>query len=124
MCKLNLMNGVIEMSKFIENVKSYLDIRNIRQTYVSIMTGWDKSRVSKVLSGTIDLKESEAEFLAKALGHDMSYFLTDSIEQFKELEKNGQLAFYAGTLEDEDKKTADKLVEMFRFYDALTMIEI
>ena len=61
------MNGVIKMSKFIESVKDYLNVRNIRQTYVSLMTGWDKSRVSKVLNGT---------------------------------------------LEEEDKKIADKLVEM------------
>ena len=114
----------MEMSKFIENLKKYLENRKIRQTYVSLMTGWDKSRVSKILSGTIDLKESAAEFLAKALGHDMSYFLTDFSDQYKEQAVNGQLAFFAGTLNDEDKKTADKLVEMFRFYDALTMIEI
>ena len=112
------------MSKFIENVKKYLDVRKIRQTYVSLMTGWDKSRVSKILSGTIDLKESEAEFLAETLGHDMEYFLSDSVEEFEELETNGQLAFFAGTLKEQDKKTADKLVEMFRFYDALTMNEI
>ena len=48
------------MSKFIENVKNYLDVRNIRQTYVALMTGWDRSRVSKVLSGTIELKESKS----------------------------------------------------------------
>ena len=112
------------MSKFIENVKNYLDVRNIRQTYVSLMTGWDKSRVSKVLNGTIELKESEAEFLAKALGHDMTYFLVGSAEKYKEIENNEKLAFFAGTLEEEDKKIADKLVEMFRFYDALAMIEM
>lgn len=112
------------MSKFIENLKKYLEVRNIRQTYVSLMTGWDKSRVSKVLSGTIELKESEAEFLANALGHDMTYFLSGSIEQYRELATNGQLAFFAGTLKDEDKETADKLIEMFRFYDALTMIKM
>lgn len=112
------------MSKFIENVKNYLNVRNIRQTYVSLMTGWDKSRVSKVLNGTIELKESEAEFLAKALGHDMAYFLVDSVEEYIESEDNGQLAFFAGTIEDDDKKLADKLVEMFRFYDALTMFEM
>ena len=50
------------MSKFIDGVKNYLNVRNIRQTYVSLMTGWDKSRVSKVLNGTIELKESEANF--------------------------------------------------------------
>ena len=121
---ISLERGLMEMSKFIENLKKYLENRKIRQTYVSLMTGWDKSRVSKILSGTIDLKESEAEFLAKALGHDMSYFLTDFSDQYKEQAVNGQLAFFAGTLNDEDKKTADKLVEMFRFYDALTMIEI
>lgn len=112
------------MSKFIESVKDYLDVRNIRQTYVSLMTGWDKSRVSKVLNGTIELKESEAEFLAKALGHDMTFFLASSVEEYREIDGNGQLAFFAGTLEEEDKKIADKLVEMFRFYDALTMIEM
>lgn len=112
------------MSKFIENVRNYLNVRNIRQTYVSLMTGWDKSRVSKVLNGTIELKESEAEFLAKALGHDMTYFLVSSVDEYRENEDNGKLAFYAGTIEDDDKMIADKLVEMFRFYDALTMIEI
>lgn len=112
------------MSKFIESVKNYLNVRNIRQTYVSLMTGWDKSRVSKVLNGTIELKESEAEILAKALGHDMAYFLVSSVEKYRENEDNGQLAFFAGTIEEEDKKIADKLVEMFRFYDALAMIEM
>ena len=112
------------MSKFIENVKIYLDVRNIRQTYVSLMTGWEKSRVSKVLNGTIELKESEAEFLAKALGHEMAYFLSDSVKEYRKFEDNGRLAFFAGTLAEDDKKTADKLVEMFRFYDALTMVEM
>lgn len=112
------------MSKFIENVKNYLNVRNIRQTYVSLMTGWDKSRVSKVLNGTIELKESEAEFLAEALGHDMTYFLVSSVEEYRENEDNGQLAFFAGAIEEDEKKIADKLVEMFRFYDALTMIEM
>lgn len=112
------------MSKFIENIKNYLEVRNIRQTYVSLMTGWEKSRVSKVLNGTIELKESEAEFLAEALGHDMTYFLAGSVEKYREIEDNGQLAFFAGKLSEEDKRIADKLVEMFRFYDALTMIEM
>ncbi len=112
------------MSRFIENVKNYLDVRNIRQTYVSLMTGWDKSRVSKIFSGTIELKQSEAEFLAKSLGYDMAYFLTASTAQYRELEENGQLAFFAGALGENDKKTADKLVEMFRFYDALAKIEM
>ena len=112
------------MSKFIENVKNYLNVRNIRQTYVSLMTGWDKSRVSKVLNGTIELKESEAEFLAKALGHDMTYFLGNFVEEYRENEDNEQLAFFAGKIEEDDKKIADKLVEMLRFYDALTMIEM
>ena len=88
------------------------------------MTGWEKSRVSKVLNGTIELKESEAEFLANALGHEMTYFLSDSVKEYRKFEDNGRLAFFAGTLAEDDKKTADKLVEMFRFYDALTMVEM
>lgn len=81
------------MRKFVENMKKYLENRKIRQTYVSLMTGWDKSRVSKILNGTIDLREAEAEFLSKALGYDMSYFLTDFSDQYKEPAVNGQLVF-------------------------------
>lgn len=112
------------MSMFIENVKNYLEAKSIRQTYVSLVTGWDKTKVSKILSGAIELKETEAELLAKSLGHDMSFFLSDTVRHYRNLDVNGQPAFYAGTLQDEDKKTADKLVEMFRFYDALTTIGI
>ena len=54
----------------------------------------------------------------------MTYFLDSSVEEYKAIENNGQLAFFAGTLGEEDKKIADKLVEMFRFYDALAMIEM
>lgn len=103
------------MSKFIENLKKYLENRKIRQTYVSLMTGWDKSRVSKILSGTIDLKESEAEFLAKALGHDMSYFLTDFSDQYKEQAVNGQLAFLAGTLTMRIKRRLINWLRCFAF---------
>lgn len=42
--------------------EKYLENRKIRQTYVSLMTGWDKSRVSKILSGTIDLKNQKPSF--------------------------------------------------------------
>lgn len=112
------------MSKFIENVKEYLDVRNIRQTYVSLMTGWNKSKVSKILNGTVELKESEAELLAKALGHDVTFFIDGTVEEYREIEENGQLAFFAGKIQDDDKRIADKLVEMFRFYDALTMVEM
>ena len=34
---------------------------------------------------------------------------------------NGAISFFAGHLSSDDKKTADKLIEMFRFYDALTI---
>ena len=54
----------------------------------------------------------------------MTYFLANSVEEYSEIQDNGQLAFFAGTLEEDDKKIADKLIEMFRFYDALTMIEM
>ena len=71
---------------------------------------------------TCQINDSEAEFLAKALGHDMTYFLVNYVEEYRKIEDNKQLAFFAGTLEEGDKKIADKLVEMFRFYDALTTI--
>lgn len=112
------------MSKYIENVKRYLETRSIKQNYVALVTGWDKSKVSKVLKGTTELKQAEAEQLSEALGHDMVYFLEGTPAKFKAQVSSEHIAFFAGQLEKDDKIVADRLTEMFRFYDAIAHVDM
>lgn len=109
---------------FINNINEYLKQRKIKHNYIALMTGWDKSKISRLLSGKADLKWNDMEILAKALGHDIIYFMEDKFKMEDNENRSGQIAFFAGNLQDDDKKTADKLVEMFRFYDALTSLDL
>ena len=44
------------MGNYIENVRLYLKERGIKQNYVELMTGWEKSRISRLLNGETDIK--------------------------------------------------------------------
>ncbi len=108
------------MGNYIENVRLYLKERGIKQNYVELMTGWEKSRISRLLNGETDIKYDDMEQLAKALGQDVIFFLGDKEQMRVKNKAHGSISFFAGHLSSDDKKTADKLIEMFRFYDALT----
>lgn len=112
------------MNIFIRNVNQFLDERNIKQNYISMLTGWDKSKVSRILNGGKDITYSEMETLAEALGQDIEFFMGNTEDMRVKNTTREQIACFAGQLEDDDLETAHLLVELFQFYDALTGVEI
>lgn len=111
------------MNKFISNINEYLKSKGIKNSYVSLITGWDKSKVSRILSGEVDIKMDDADLLARALGKETGFFLRDE-DVISDINTPQQFAFYAGHLEQKDKIVAKRLQEMFRFYDSLTDLEV
>ena len=109
---------------FVDNINYYLKHRGIKHNYITLMTGWDKSKISRLLSGNTDLKWNDIVSISNALGHDVNYFINNEFDLERNEGGSGQIAFFAGNLQDEDRKIADKLIEMFRFYDALTSIQL
>ncbi|SEL96296.1 hypothetical protein SAMN04487770_12210 [Butyrivibrio sp. ob235] len=112
------------MNKFIKNINIYLKERKIKNAYITLVTGWEKSKVSRVLSGEADLKMDDAELLATSLGKDMNFFLGSPDDMVLSSAGGESLAFYAGKLGKNDKEIAHSLLDMFKFYDALTNLEI
>lgn len=112
------------MTKFIKNLNVFLKDRKIKNAYISLITGWEKSKVSRILNGDVDLKMDDAELLATSLGKDVLFFLNDDETVYYSTKENEQMAFYAGHLEKHDKKIAADLLDMFRFYDALTDLRV
>lgn len=107
------------MSKFISNVKEYMRINHIKQNYIALMTGWDKSKVSRVLALENKPREDEMEALADAFGKTIEFFLSDeSLRQYSLATDNG-VKFFAGNLNENDTQVANKLLEMLRYYDAI-----
>ena len=43
------------MTKYIENVNMYLSVKKIKQTYISLKTGIDTKKLSRILTGIQDV---------------------------------------------------------------------
>ena len=62
------------MSMFIENVNRYLSQMKIKQTFVSLKSGIDTKKLSRILTGVQDINSTDMERIAKALGQKTEYF--------------------------------------------------
>ncbi len=112
------------MSIFINNINAYLGERKIKQNYVSLVTGWTTSKVSRILSEKNNISDDDKQVLAEALGYDINFFMGDESDMMLKPNMNSQLAFFAGDISKEEKKTAASLVDMFRFYDSIVNLQM
>ncbi len=112
------------MNIFINNIKTYLDERKLRQNYVSLITGWSTAKVSRILKGESGISDEDKTVLAEALGFDVRFFMGNNDDMKLKPQVNSQLAFFAGDVTEEEKKTASSLVDMFRFYDSIVNLQM
>lgn len=68
------------MTKYIANVNTYLTQMKIKQTYISLKTGIDPKKLSRILTGAQDVSGTDMEKIADALGKKMEFFLGDSFD--------------------------------------------
>ena len=111
------------MKTFIENINEYLKGKSIKNSYVSMITGWDKSKVSRLLNGEVDIRMDDAEQLAKALGKDLAFFLGEREQFLQHIHRPHQFVFYAGHLENSDRVLAKNMLNLFRYYDSLVDLD-
>lgn len=101
------------MTKYIENVNVYLSQMKIKQTYISMKTGIDTKKLSRILTGTQDISGTDMEKIANALGHKLEFFLSDSfrVPQISDYVPE-KIAFYAGNPTDKQDEIAEKLEKL------------
>lgn len=101
------------MTRYIENINVYLSQMKIKQTYVSLKTGIDTKKLSRILTGVQDVSGTDMEKIAKALGKKVEYFLSDdfSIPQTSEFMVE-KIAFYAGNPTKKQDEIAEKLEKL------------
>ena len=56
------------MTKFISNVNKYLSEMKIKQSYLSMVTGIDKNKMSRLLTGSQEESGTDMEKIARGLG--------------------------------------------------------
>lgn len=67
------------MTKFIKNVNHWLTEKGIKQTYISMQSGIDAKKLSRLLTGVQDITATDMEKIASALGKDISFFLQEEL---------------------------------------------
>lgn len=106
------------MTKYIENVNTYLSQMKIKQTYVSMKTGIDTKKLSRILTGTQDVSGTDMEKIARALGKKTEYFFDDNffVPRINEFLPE-KIAFYAGNPTDKQDEIAGKLEKLMANID-------
>lgn len=113
------------MTNFIKNVKHYLKEMKIKQSYLSLITGMDKNKVSRILSGIQEESGSDMELIAKALGKKIEYFLAeDLLIQGIGDHSETRIAFYTGEPTCEQEKMAKLLIEFMENIDEILSADI
>ena len=106
------------MTKFIENINTYLSQMKIKQTYISLKTGIDTKKLSRILTGAQDISATDMEKIAKALGQKTEYFLNDSftVPQINTSIPE-KILFYAGNPTAKQDEIAEKLEKLMENMD-------
>lgn len=102
--------GECDMTKYIENVNVYLSQMKIKQTYLSLKTGIDTKKLSRILTGAQDISGTDMEKIASALGQKVEFFVSDdfNIPKINEFMPE-KIAFYAGNPTAKQDEIAEKL---------------
>ncbi len=112
------------MTRYIENVNAYLSQMKIKQTYVSLKTGIDTKKLSRILTGTQDISGTDMEKISDALGQKPEFFLSGEfiVPQINEFLPE-KIAFYAGNPTEKQEGMADKLVKLMENVDEVLSAE-
>ena len=106
------------MTKFIKNVNTYLSQMKIKQTYISLKTGIDTKKLSRILTGAQDINSTDMEKISNALGQKTEFFLSDTfhVPQIDAFMPK-KIAFYAGNPTARQDEIAEKLEKLMENID-------
>lgn len=106
------------MTKYIENVNTYLSRMKIKQNFLSLKSGIEVKKLSRILTGVQNITGSDMEKIAEALGKSVSFFLSENF-CVPELQKNAktEVVFYAGEPTGSQEEFALQLIELIENAD-------
>ncbi len=113
-----LEKGVSVMSKYIENVNTYLSQMKIKQTFISLKAGIETSKLSRILTGNQDVTSVDMEKIAASLGQKVEFFLSDDFAVPSIVNSaTTEVVFYVGEPSKEQEVFAMKLIDLIENID-------
>ena len=110
------------MTKFVDNLNKYMSEMQIKQTYLSMITGID---LSEILTGDQEISDTDIEKIARALGKPVEFFTADTIHvlQMENAEANN-LSFCTRELSGKQEQVANQMLEMIKNMDEVLSAKI
>lgn len=106
------------MSKYIDNINAYLSQMKIKQKYVSLKSGIDEKKISRILNNTQKIDVEDMEKIANSLGHKVEFFLADEFKMpIYDDSPSMRVAFYAGEPTKGQQEFAMKLIDLIENAD-------
>lgn len=110
----------MKTNTFIENVNTFLSEKGIKKNYLSLKTGIEINKLSRILNGVQEANVTDIEMISDALGQEASYFLSkDFIIRENQVKQNDEVVFYAGEPSEKQAEFAKKLLELLKNADAV-----
>lgn len=112
------------MAGYIENVNAYLSGMKIKQTYLSMKSGIEVKKLSRILTGVQDITSTDMEKIALALGKKPEFFFGDSFQvpDIKKFEAE-KISFYAGSPTKKQEKIANELLCLMENIDEILSVK-
>ena len=106
------------MTRFIKNLNKYMLEMKIKQTYLSMISGIDKDKLFRLLTGQQEESGTDMEKIAGSLGKNAEFFLTDScnVPQIGCFSKN-KMVFYAEGMTGKKEKNTEQIMELIENID-------
>ena len=109
--------GVSVMTKFINNVNKYLSEMKIKQTYLSMITGIDKNKISRILTGAQEESGTDMEKIARGLEKTVEFFLADTIHIPQMETASANKIAFSGEPSEKQEQIANQLMELMENID-------
>lgn len=119
----NLNKEVNDMNKFYENFKIFMSHYKIKQSILVIKTGYEKNKLSRLLSGKQQLKVNDMQALSKAVGKSVDFFMSEMNLDKGILCNDNEIAFSAGVPTPEKTDYANKLFDLLENIDFILGME-
>lgn len=108
-----------------DNLNLYLTEMKIKQSFISLKTGMNESKVSRILKGTQEITISDMEMISAALGQKVDFFYEENFKLPIQQEYTGaEVAFYVGEPTLEQQVFAGKIVSMAECMDEILGAEV
>lgn len=106
------------MTQFVKNVNTYLSEMKIKQSFISMKSGIENRKLSRILNGNQDINSADMEKIALALGYKPEYFMTDDFSvAYEAYYPTNEVALYIGEPTKEQEAFAMELIDLLENVD-------